>query len=127
MSDAPIFQAVLDQDLNGLKSLLENGEDPNTEDLQKGTPLHLAVQQNSNKEIVELLLKHGAKVNAEDTFGATPLLEAVRIIEQYFRYYKVFSRKRCLCQCPRQKWSHSSSHNHLQKQKKRFPNTKISA
>jgi hypothetical protein len=48
--------------------------------LPKGsTPLHLAVQQRraSNLEIVDLLLQAGARVDAQDEHGMTPLCSAI--------------------------------------------------
>ena len=40
------------------------------------TPLHLAAQR-GHLEVVELLVRHGAELDAEDALGSTPLLEAV--------------------------------------------------
>jgi ankyrin repeat protein len=45
-----------------------------------GTPLDIAVRrgQSEDEQLVELLLKGGAQVNAKDPFGLTPLLVAVQ-------------------------------------------------
>ena len=43
-------------------------------------PLHSAVERNENIEIVELLLKRGAEVDARDEDGKTPLHWAIRTI-----------------------------------------------
>jgi ankyrin repeat protein len=57
--------------------LLENGADPNIADLANGhTALHSAVQ-GWHEEVVRKLLKAGAKVDAVDNFGNTPLWRAV--------------------------------------------------
>lgn len=52
--------------------LLENGADPNTQDLIGETALHLAVD-NSDWEIAELLLQYKAEPNCMTVDGETPL------------------------------------------------------
>lgn len=54
-----------------VKILLDNGANPNEETL----PLNLAAST-GNKEIAELLLKHGALVNGSDPTDDTPLMSA---------------------------------------------------
>ncbi|MEP6837512.1 MAG: ankyrin repeat domain-containing protein, partial [Bradyrhizobium sp.] len=49
---------------------------PNVADKEKNTPLHYAIQKDS-PEIVELLLAHGADVNAKDANDVSPLQNAV--------------------------------------------------
>lgn len=51
--------------------LLEHGADPNVQDLNGSTPLHLATM--TSKGICELLVDAGAKSSAVDTFGKTAL------------------------------------------------------
>lgn len=46
--------------------------------LSKRTPLHFAAYYNPNKEVLERLLYHGAKVSSKDTDGRTPLHRAAR-------------------------------------------------
>lgn len=62
--------------------LLELGADPNIPNAGDETLLHLAVDsplnlpQYRNDELIELLLKHGANVNAVSRNGKTPLMLA---------------------------------------------------
>jgi Ankyrin repeats (many copies) len=70
-------QAFLSGDLERVRSLLN--EQPGLVSHKPdaaGTPLSLAVWR-GHKEVVELLLAKGADVNARDTYGQTPLSEAV--------------------------------------------------
>lgn len=67
---------IYNNDIEGVKRLIEGGCSPN-EYLEAGeTPLCLAVSF-ENKEIIEILLNAGADVNAVDKFGFTPLVGAV--------------------------------------------------
>lgn len=66
---------------NIVKALLENGANPNAvmsppkDPNQTYTALHSAAQE-SNNEIVDLLIRAGAKVNAATGYGETPLISA---------------------------------------------------
>ena len=67
-----------DQVDQALEMLLTHGADPNSADLAHGTTaLHLAAMSGRTGE-VNLLLKHGAKVNAQANDGQTALHFAVR-------------------------------------------------
>mmetsp|Transcript_11468 Transcript_11468/g.13598 ORF Transcript_11468/g.13598 Transcript_11468/m.13598 type:complete len:164 (-) Transcript_11468:74-565(-) len=70
---APIFKAVDDGDLDGVVECLK--EDPKNRDLRNKdgwTPLHAAAY-NGELQIMEALLKAGAKVNDKDHDGDTPV------------------------------------------------------
>ncbi|KAK6501013.1 hypothetical protein TWF506_003768 [Arthrobotrys conoides] len=54
------------------KRLLEAGADPNNQDANSGGPLFFAVSL-QDKDVVELLLKHGADVNDDNNQGLTAL------------------------------------------------------
>lgn len=73
--EQPLHQAVADEDLEEVISLLANGADVNAGDknFQGITALFVAVE-NGYVEIAETLLNFGAKVNIRDEENRTPLL-----------------------------------------------------
>ncbi len=65
--------------------LLKNGAHVNTqEDMLEYTPLHFAAVLRSTfpKENIELLLQHGADIEAKDEYGQTPLYCAVEQVKR---------------------------------------------
>jgi ankyrin repeat protein len=62
-------------DIPKLQAMLELGVDVNARDADDRTALLLAVLS-KRKEIVQLLLTHGANANAADRSGTTPLQAA---------------------------------------------------
>jgi len=72
-----VFEAIRDDDLEELEALLS--KDPSLvragQEHMGAPPLHWAVAKGS-RGAAEILLSHGAEVNAEDAQGATPLAEA---------------------------------------------------
>lgn len=80
--NTPLFAAARDNDLRGVTALLAAGNDPNvmTPDsfsVLGGTPLHVAIRRvaadDASVKIVKALIEAGAKVNARDRLGRTPL------------------------------------------------------
>jgi ankyrin repeat protein len=72
-----LFDAVFRGDIKEVKALLRKGADANARNSAGYTPLHTAVLHNLT-EIGELLIKHGADVNAAHSEnGITPLHLAV--------------------------------------------------
>jgi len=68
--------------INNVLFLIENGADVNIKKEEDGNyPLHLAIK-NGNVEIVKLLLKAGANINAKNKIGHTPFSAAVYILEK---------------------------------------------
>jgi len=67
-AQAAICQAVVDGDIERVKLLISKGPDLNAEDDKGQIPLNLAARE-GHKEIVELLLEHGADVNVGSVFG----------------------------------------------------------
>lgn len=57
------------------RTLLEAGADPNASD-DVGTPLFAAVDE-GHLRVVEVLVDHGADVNARGSRGRTPLMESI--------------------------------------------------
>ncbi|KAF3794522.1 Serine/threonine-protein kinase [Nymphaea thermarum] len=66
---------VNEGDLQGIQELLDTGIDVNSTDIDDRTALHVAACQ-GRVEIVELLLKHGARLDMQDRWGSTPLADA---------------------------------------------------
>ncbi|XP_052188772.1 potassium channel SKOR-like [Diospyros lotus] len=62
-------------DSDFLKRILSNGIDPNCEDYDQRTPLHVAASQGLYL-MAKLLLEAGASVLSKDRWGNTPLAEA---------------------------------------------------
>ena len=71
-----LHQAVVDGDIEQVKSLISKGADINSRNRMDWTPLHTAIQ-NRQQAVIELLIATGADVNAKDNSGRTPLLVAV--------------------------------------------------
>lgn len=68
-----LIEAVVNNDIEEVKLLLEQGADPNvTLDEAELTPLHFAAQNNA-VEIAELLFTAGADLDSETDEGQTPL------------------------------------------------------
>jgi ankyrin repeat protein len=71
------FQAVMSGEVNYIKKMLDEGANVNQKDDQFGiTPLHTAAYH-GRMEVVNLLLRSKAEVNAKDKEGETPLLSAL--------------------------------------------------
>ena len=70
--------AIGDEKIKEVKSLLEEGSDPNGIDHLGWTPLMVAAES-ENIEIIKLLLAHGAEINKTDKNGQSPLHIAVDI------------------------------------------------
>ena len=75
----PLMHAVLDSaaDASFIRHLLEQGASPNLADTaQRWTALHFAAQA-QDPEVLVMLIDAGARVDAQDVFGNTPLWRAV--------------------------------------------------
>ncbi|XP_055879466.1 BRCA1-associated RING domain protein 1-like isoform X2 [Biomphalaria glabrata] len=68
--------ATIKANVETVKSLLEEGANPNVKDYAGWTPLHEAVNH-GNSAIARLLIQHGASVNAPGLNNDTPLHDAV--------------------------------------------------
>lgn len=68
-----LIDAIIKKNIELVRSLLEQGSDPNYAQDDEGiTPLHFAVLSNS-LEIVELLYTAGANLDCETDEGESPL------------------------------------------------------
>eukprot|EP00057_Strongylocentrotus_purpuratus_P031361 XP_784379.3 PREDICTED: E3 ubiquitin-protein ligase MIB2 isoform X1 [Strongylocentrotus purpuratus] len=70
------FMAVMEGDVKRVAEALEKNKGFVNVDVKENTPLHLAAYQ-GHLQIVELLIKNGAKLNAKDDEGDTALANAV--------------------------------------------------
>ncbi|GAD92282.1 ankyrin repeat-containing protein, putative [Paecilomyces variotii No. 5] len=68
----PLYKAAAGGHCGDVKQMLEQGANPSLRTWYKWTALHWAVN-NGHKDVVELLLSHGADVNAMSDTGKTPL------------------------------------------------------
>jgi len=70
-----LHRAVKDNDVKSVMRCLDDGEDVNIRDRDGETPL-LQACANGHREIAEILLSHGADINARNNFGKTALHQA---------------------------------------------------
>jgi hypothetical protein len=88
VNDTPLHLAAAGYRVNIAKALIKAGANPNSSaNHRKGTPLHYASDGVAGSpewnpglqvKMIELLVKAGAEINAQDKNGATPLHRAVR-------------------------------------------------
>ncbi|MBI5206976.1 MAG: ankyrin repeat domain-containing protein, partial [Candidatus Firestonebacteria bacterium] len=71
-----LYRALLNNDEDRVKYLINKGIDINTKDREGGSLLHYAVARNE-KDIVEFIINKGADVDAKDIDGITPLHFAI--------------------------------------------------
>lgn len=76
LGETPVLMAILRCQHDLAEKLLAAGADINIPNRNENTALHFAV---ANPEIVHLLIKHGANVDARNCVGETPLHIAVRL------------------------------------------------
>jgi len=71
--NAELQHGILTKNLDVVQVLLAIRADPNAKSKYKWTPLHFAVVSENNPQMIRLLLKYGARVNARTENGSTPL------------------------------------------------------
>lgn len=59
------------------EGLMQNGANLNSKDFRGSTPLHIAVQKES-ENMAEILVRNGADINAKDILESTPLHIAIK-------------------------------------------------
>ncbi|PZM65264.1 hypothetical protein DOE73_13000 [Paenibacillus dendritiformis] len=77
-----LFRKLDFEDVDGVQWFVDHGADLNQTLGDNGTPLHWAVVRGRSCSIVELLLNHGAPVNARRADGKTAYMLAVRYGQQ---------------------------------------------
>lgn len=70
MKDISLMYAANEGDVEGIRELLEAGANANFMDIDGRTALHVAACQGFT-EVVEMLLRNGAKVDPKDRWGST--------------------------------------------------------
>ena len=73
--------ASSDATVSQVRECLDLGADVNARDKEGWTPLIWAAKNNSNSEVISLLLGAGAEVNAKSKYGWTPLMWAALVDE----------------------------------------------
>jgi len=76
---SPLMHAILAEDADPeiVRLLIDNGANVNLKDYgQEWTALHFAARD-CHIEIVKILIDNGAEIDPRNTFGNTPLMEAV--------------------------------------------------
>jgi ankyrin repeat protein len=77
-TSTPLHEAIYEDDIEAIRSLLVNGANPNAPNELGRPPLVCT----SNKDIIGLLLAHGADPNKTDSANRTPLDVAVSSVTQ---------------------------------------------
>lgn len=72
---------VMTRDTPALEQLIQGGLDANTELDEAGTTLMHKAAMMTNKEMMEMLIRRGANVNAQDKHGRTPLLIVENVLQ----------------------------------------------
>ena len=72
----PLMNATIDNYLEIVRILIREGADVNAQDKQGWSALHFAAQ-NESYEATKMLLENGAVVDLRNTWGNTPLSNAV--------------------------------------------------
>jgi len=80
-----LFDAMEAENIASVKELIGQGVNISAKNSQGDTPLHIAVRK-GNFDIVQLLGKYRANVNAQDHVGMTPLMHAVEKSEEIVTY-----------------------------------------
>src|SRR4051812_14971462 len=71
-SDVRLIEGVKDKNKEAVSSLLKERADVNTSQQDGTTPLHWAAHWN-DMQMADLLIRAGAKVDAANVYGVTPL------------------------------------------------------
>ncbi|MDH3492282.1 MAG: ankyrin repeat domain-containing protein [Acidobacteriota bacterium] len=78
-NQSPLYAALLADDMELFKKLLDKGADPNIADSEGAFPLSEAsIRNGADVETVRLLIEKGADVNKVENNGASPLIYAAQ-------------------------------------------------
>lgn len=79
----PLIHTIYSNNLEIMRTLLENGADVNKTDGSGRSPIFHAIYRN-NLEIMQMLLENGADINKTDDNGESPIFHAI------FKNYKLY-------------------------------------
>jgi len=74
--DHPLLDAAVDDDVDTVASLLQNGASDLDSQNEKGESALIVAAKSGNNEILSLLLQQSADVNIQDVRGDTALMKA---------------------------------------------------
>src|SRR5215467_8244052 len=77
-AQAPLADRIQSGDRRAALAMIDSGADVNRAQADGTTPLHWAAYR-VDQELLQRLLKKGAKANVVNRYGASPLAEAVRV------------------------------------------------
>jgi hypothetical protein len=77
IEDCELLKAICIPDVDRVKTLLEEGVDPNEKDTDNDTALHYALAFDPSGEIAQLLIEHDANIEAAGNNGLRPLAYAI--------------------------------------------------
>jgi hypothetical protein len=91
--EIPIFNSILQEDFEVVKEYIALKKKVNIQDHDKVSMLHIAAQS-GNLDLIKLLIEAGAKINAKDNQGRTPILMIESDNEENFlKIFKLFIAK----------------------------------
>jgi hypothetical protein len=77
-----LHMAINTNDTKRVQELLDMGVNPNAKAGDGDAPLHLAIEEETDPEILKILLRAGSEVDTKDKLGLTPLARAATALNE---------------------------------------------